>query len=125
MGVDNKAPGVPALCGHNRVCKNLTPGSLEDPAPELRSAIPVDQSEMETVTEVVINCRLARPRTPFLFTPIKRVVAIIAALSFFFVGLWFGVSTRHAPRQLSYPYYDTQKPVPPWNEPMPLKGNLR
>jgi hypothetical protein len=76
---------------------------------------------METVTEVVINCQLAQPPTPFLFTHIKRVAAIIAALSFLFVGLWFGVSTRHAP-QSSYPYYDTQKPVPPWSEPTPLEG---
>jgi hypothetical protein len=45
------------------------------------------------------------------------VVAIIAALSFLLVGLWFGVSTHHAPPQVSYPYYDTQKPVPPWSEP--------
>jgi hypothetical protein len=76
---------------------------------------------METVTEVVINCKLAQSPTPFLFTHIKRVAAIIAALSFLFVGLWFGVSTRHAP-QSSYPYYDTQKPVPPWSEPTPLEG---
>ena len=47
--------------------------------------------------------------------------AIIAALTFLF-GLWFGVSTYHAPRP-SYPYYDTQKPVPPWSEPTPLEGN--
>jgi hypothetical protein len=79
---------------------------------------------METVTEVVINRQLARSPTPFLFTHIKRVAAIIAGLSFLFVGLWFGISTRHAP-QSRYPYYDTQKPVPPWSEPMPLKGNLR
>lgn len=78
---------------------------------------------METVTELVINCQLAQPSTPFLFTHIKRVAAIVAALSFLFVGLWFGVSTRHAPPQSSYPYYDTQKPVPPWSEPMSLKGN--
>ena len=65
---------------------------------------------------------LARPPTPFLFSHVKRVAAIIAVLSFLFVGLWFGVSTHRAPRP-SYPYYDTQKPVPPWSEPVPLKGN--
>jgi len=54
---------------------------------------------------------------PFLFT----LAAIIATLGFLF-GLWFGIPTRHAPRS-SYPYYDTQKPVPPWSEPMPLEGN--
>jgi len=106
-----------------RVHKKLTPGSSEDAAPELRSAIPVEQGEKKTVTEVVINCQLAQPPKPFLFTHIKRVAAIIAALSFLFVGLWFGVLTRHAPPQSSYPYYDTQKPVPPWSEPRPLKGN--
>ena len=66
--------------------------------------------------------QLTRPLTPFLFTYVKRVAAIIAALSFLFVALWFGVSTHRAPRP-SYPYYDTQKPVPPWSEPVPLKGN--
>ena len=60
-----------------------------------------------------------RPR--FLFTHVKQLAAIIAALTFLF-GLWFGVSMYHAPRP-SYPYYDTQKPVPPWSEPMPLEGN--
>jgi hypothetical protein len=99
------------------VHKKLTPGSLEDPAPELRSAIPVEQAYMETVTEVVINCHRARPPSAFRFTHIKRVAAIVAALSFLFVGLRFGVSARHAPPQSSYPYYDTQKPVPPWSEP--------
>jgi hypothetical protein len=66
--------------------------------------------------------QLARPPTPFLFSHVKRVAAIIVALSFLLVGLWFGVSTHRA-RQPSYPYYDTQKPVPPWSEPVPLKGN--
>jgi len=66
--------------------------------------------------------QLTRPPTPFLFTYVKRVAAIIAALSFLFVALWFGVSTHRAPRP-SYPYYNTQKPVPPWSEPVPLKGN--
>ena len=61
-------------------------------------------------------------RPPFLFTHAKGVAAIIAALSFLIVGLWFGVSTHRAPRS-TYPYYDTHKPVPPWSEPMPLKGN--
>jgi len=97
---------------------------LEDPAPELHSAIPVEQGEMETVSEAVINRQLAGSPTPFLFTHIKRVAAIIAGLSFLLVGLWFGISTRHTP-QSRYPYYDTQKPVPQWSEPMPLKGNLR
>ena len=54
---------------------------------------------------------------PFLFT----LAAIMAALGILF-GLWFGVSTYHALRP-SYPYYDTQKPVPPWSEPTPLEGN--
>ena len=54
-------------------------------------------------------------RPPFLLTLVKQLAAIIAALTFLF-GLWFGVSTYHTPRP-SYPYYDTQKPVPPWSEP--------
>jgi hypothetical protein len=71
---------------------------------------------METVTEAVINRQLAGSPTPFLFTHLKRVAAIIAGLSFLLIGLWFGTSTRRAP-QPSYPYYDMQKPVPPWSEP--------
>ena len=66
--------------------------------------------------------QLARPPTPFLFSHVKRVAAIIAVLAFLFVLLWFGVSTHRAPRP-SYPYYDTQKPVPPWSDPAPLRGN--
>jgi hypothetical protein len=54
---------------------------------------------------------------PFLFT----LAAITGTLGFLF-GLWFGIPTHHAPRP-SYPYYDTQKSVPPWSEPMPLEGN--
>ena len=60
-------------------------------------------------------------RPPFLLTLVKQLVVIIAALTFLF-GLWFGVSTYHTPPP-SYPYYDTQKPVPPWSEPTPLEGN--
>src|SRR5438067_8230486 len=61
-------------------------------------------------------------RPPFLLSHVKQLAAIIAALTFLFVGLWFGVSTYHTPTP-SYPYYDTQKPVPPWSEPTPLEGN--
>jgi hypothetical protein len=58
---------------------------------------------------------------PSSLTNVKKLAAIIAVLGFVF-ALWFGVSTYEAPRA-SYPYYDTQKPVPPWREPMPLEGN--
>ena len=88
------------------------------------TAIPVEQSEMETETEAVINRELARSPARFLFTHSKQVAAIISGLSFLLVGLWFGISTRHTP-QSRYPYYDTERPVPPWSEPMRLKGNLR
>ena len=63
----------------------------------------------------------ARPPTSFLFTHVKEATAIIVVLAFLF-GFWFGVSTHHTPRP-SYPYYDTQKSVPPWSEPAPLEGN--
>jgi hypothetical protein len=59
---------------------------------------------------------------PSSFTHLKKVAAIIIMLSCV-LWLWFGVSTHHTPKA-SYPYYDTQKPVPPWSEPLPLKGNL-
>jgi hypothetical protein len=50
-----------------------------------------------------------------------RLAAVMVLLGLL-LCLWFGVSTYHAPRA-SYPYYDTQKPVPPWSEPIPLEGN--
>jgi hypothetical protein len=60
-------------------------------------------------------------RHPFLPTLIKQLAAIVAAV-IFLVGLWFGVAMYQTPRP-SYPYYDTQKPLPPWSEPTPLEGN--
>lgn len=60
-------------------------------------------------------------RLPPSSTHVKKLAAISVALGFVF-ALWFGVSSYHPPLT-SYPYYDTQKPVPPWSEPMPLKGN--
>jgi len=59
--------------------------------------------------------------SPTALTHVKKLSAVVVVLGF---GFWlgFGVSTYHAPRA-SYPYYDTQKPVPPWSEPMPLEGN--
>jgi hypothetical protein len=59
---------------------------------------------------------------PPSFTHIKQLAAIIIVALGFLFWLWFGASTYHAPRA-SYPYYDMQKPVPPWSEPMALKGN--
>ena len=61
-----------------------------------------------------------RPRSSLL-THFKKLAAIIALLGFVFWA-WSGVSTDRAARP-SYPYYDTQKPVPPWSEPGPLEGN--
>ena len=58
---------------------------------------------------------------PFPLTQGTKLAAIIVALGFVF-WLWFGVSAYHAPRA-TFPYYDIQKPVPPWSEPMPLEGN--
>ena len=58
---------------------------------------------------------------PSSLIPIKKLAAIIVPLGFVF-WLCFGVSTYRAPRA-SYPYYDIQKPVPAWSEPMPLEGN--
>ena len=76
----------------------------------------------QTLVEVSAKPRWTRDvisqSHPFLFT----LAAIMAALGILF-GLWFGLSTYHAPRP-SYPYYDTQKPVPQWSEPTPLEGNL-
>jgi len=60
-------------------------------------------------------------RPPFFFTHLRQLAAIMVALGLIF-GLWFALSTYHRPRS-SYPYYDTQKPVPPWNEPTPLERN--
>ncbi len=52
-----------------------------------------------------------------------KKLAAITAVAGLVSWLWVGASTHLAP-EASYPYYDTQKPVPPWSEPMPLKGNL-
>ena len=59
-------------------------------------------------------------RRPSFFTHVKQLAAIILALGLFWLA--FALPTYHAPRP-SYPYYDTQKPVPPWSEPTPLEGN--
>ena len=75
---------------------------------------------MDTVTEAVIKRGMPSASIPFLFRYDKRVASIIAMLGFLLIGLWFGISTRQT-RQPIYPYYDTQKPVPPWSEPMPLR----
>jgi len=48
-------------------------------------------------------------------------LAAIMAVPALLFGL-IGVSTYHTPRS-SYPYYDTQKPVPLWSEPRPIEGN--
>jgi len=61
-----------------------------------------------------------RPRLSPL-THVRKLAAIIALLGFVFWA-WSAVSMNRAPRP-SYPYYDTQKPVPPWSEPGPLEGN--
>jgi hypothetical protein len=80
---------------------------------ELRSQI---HGDLPQWTRDVIS-----QRHPFLFTHVKQLAAIFA-LGCLFVGLWLGVSMHHTPRP-SYPYYDTQKPAPPWSEPTPLDGN--
>jgi len=54
-------------------------------------------------------------------THIKPFATIVLSIGLVF-WLWFGVSMHHEP-PASYPYYDIQKPVPPWSEPMPLEGN--
>jgi hypothetical protein len=59
-----------------------------------------------------------RPRA--LVTRIQQLVAL-ATLGVL-LWLWFGGSRQQLP-QPSYPYYDTQKPVPPWSEPAVLEGN--
>jgi hypothetical protein len=64
---------------------------------------------------------ISQRRRPSSLAHVKKLAAIVVVLGFVF-SLSFGVSTYHAPRA-SYPYYDIQKPVPPWSEPMPLEGN--
>ena len=57
------------------------------------------------------------------FTSLTNPIALAAiiAVPAFLFGL-ISLSTYHTPRP-NYPYYDTQKPVPLWSEPMPLEGN--
>jgi len=59
-----------------------------------------------------------RPRA--LVIRIQQLVAL-ATLGVL-LWVWFG-GLRHPTPQPTYPYYDTQKPVPPWSEPGPLEGN--
>jgi hypothetical protein len=80
-----------------------------------------------TLTQQSYDClplwrwSVTHQQSPFIFTHAKQLAAVMAALGILF-GLWFGIATYHAPRP-SYPYYDTQKPVPTWSEPAPLEGN--
>jgi hypothetical protein len=60
-----------------------------------------------------------RPRPSFL-AHANKLAAIIAVAGLVF---WLGFGASHHAPEKSYPYYDIQKPVPPWSEPMPLKGN--
>ena len=90
---------------------NLRPS----PNPHLHRAPATDSPPATADTDVTSR------RHPFLSTLIKQLPAIIAVMALLF-GLWFGVATYLAPRP-SYPYYDTQKPLPPWSEPTPLEGN--
>jgi hypothetical protein len=85
-----------------------------------------------------ISCLLAEspleiPHNPALRTQVSQspwfllehleaiIIASVIALGVLF-ALWFDAS-RPAARPSAYPYYDTQKPVPPWSEPTPLEGN--
>jgi hypothetical protein len=63
---------------------------------------------------------ISQPLRPSSLTHVKKLAAIVVVLGSFW--LWFGVSPYQAPLA-TYPYYDIQKPVPPWSEPLPLKGN--
>ena len=49
------------------------------------------------------------------------IIAFIIGLGLVF-AMWFNVSAPAVPPSM-YPYYDTQKPAPPWSEPTPLEGN--
>jgi hypothetical protein len=51
---------------------------------------------------------------------IQQVISVTALG--LLVWLWIDASKNHTPRA-TYPYYDTQQPVPPWSEPPPLEGN--
>ena len=70
-----------------------------------------------------LSSLIGTQRPPLLITHVKEATVIITVMAFLF-GLWFGVSTHHTPRAI-YPYYDMQKPVPPWNEPAPLESDRK
>ncbi len=107
-----QAPG-----GNRATLESFTKVSCRSsPNPHLPQAPATIHHDLPLWTRDVVSQRL-----PFLFTHVKQLAAIVA-LGCLFIGLSFGVSTSHAPRP-SYPYYDTQKLVPPWNEPTPLEGN--
>jgi hypothetical protein len=77
--------------------------------------------EIHTYAQLPRDVTSQPPRRSPL-THLKKLAAVIVLLGF---GFWlgFGASTYHT-TQASYPYYDTQKPVPPWSEPMALEGNF-
>jgi hypothetical protein len=93
---------------------------------KLRKQIYRDPSLWSTYAElqrqIYRHARLWGRPLPSCFTHLKKVAAMIVMAAFAF-WLGFGVSTYQTPRA-SYPYYDTQKPVPPWSEPMALEGNV-
>jgi hypothetical protein len=131
-------PQAPACCllDHSHSAVALTHGANarrrfrrarcgNRPAPHLNlSAKPIAMShQIPSYTGLQQQIHHDPPLwTPIVISPSHPFLFTLAALGCLFVGLWFGVSTHHAPPP-SYPYYDTQKPVPPWSEPAPLKGN--
>ena len=93
-------------------CESIAMSSQIQTFSEFRQQIQHDQPSW---TRNVIS---QRPRV--VVARIQQLIAI-ATLAFL-VWLWFG-GLRHPTPQPTYPYYDTQKPVPPWSEPAPLQGN--
>ena len=89
--------------------------------PSLRSTYPELQQQIYRCPWLWRREVTSQRPHPSSLIPIKKLAAIIVVLGFVFC-LWFGVSTYRAPLA-SYPYYDIQKPVPAWSEPMPLEGN--
>jgi hypothetical protein len=58
----------------------------------------------------------------FVFERMAALIVTSVIASGVLLALWFDTS-RPTAMPSTYPYYDTQKPVPPWSEPTPLAGN--
>jgi hypothetical protein len=100
---------------HKRVAENL---SQEDAA---FATLIANQDRYKRVLSLRrLMRKVIAPPSQFFPIHIEQLIAIVTLGVLFWLLL--GVPKHIAPLQ-GYPYYDVQKPLPPWTEPGPLQGN--